>query len=36
MISLTFGVGIGLGFAQALMPVAVKELRWNDAYHSLS
>ena len=25
VISLTFGVGIGLGFAQALMPVAVKE-----------
>ena len=25
MIALTFGVGLGLGFAQALMPVAVKE-----------
>ena len=25
MIVLTFGVGVGLGFAQALMPVAVKE-----------
>lgn len=25
LIALTFGVGIGLGFAQALMPVAVKE-----------
>ena len=25
VIALTFGVGIGLGFAQALMPVAVKE-----------
>ena len=25
VIALTFGVGLGLGFAQALMPVAVKE-----------
>ena len=25
VILLTFGVGVGLGFAQALMPVAVKE-----------
>ena len=28
VIALTFGVGIGLGFAQALMPVAVKERFW--------
>jgi MFS transporter, CP family, cyanate transporter len=28
VIALTFGVGIGMGFAQALMPVAVKEHFW--------
>ena len=28
VIALTFGVGIGMGFAQALMPVAVKERFW--------
>jgi len=28
VILLTFGVGLGLGFAQALMPVAVKERFW--------